>query len=375
MVIRRTIQAHIEKKLFKQKVIIVYGARRVGKTTLLSSLRGQYEKESVYYNCDEPDIRRSLTEVTSTELKSLIGKRKIIFIDEAQRVKNIGITLKLIVDNFPQIQVVATGSSSFDLSNEVVEPLTGRKYEFYLFPFSLRELGQIYSPLEINRLLEKRIIKGMYPEVVLKEEEDEEILKEISRSYLYKDILQYQNLKNPEMLEKLLQALALQVGSEVSYNELGSLLGVDKKTVQRYVEILEKAFIIFRLRPYSRNLRKELSKLRKIYFFDTGVRNAIINNLNPLDLRQDTGSLWENFLIAERIKQNLNLGQGKNIYFWRTGDKEIDYLEEEGEKLSGFEFKWRKEKVKKPKLFLETHPKSKFQLINRENYHEFINLF
>ena len=373
MIIKRQIQERVEKVFFKGKAVVIYGARQVGKTTLIQMIQKKYPGKSVYLNCDEPDVREDLTNTTSTEIRTLIGNKKLVFLDEAQRVKNIGLTLKLMVDNFPKIQVVATGSSSFDLSNQIVEPLTGRKYEFFLYPFSLGELKQIFSKREIKRLLARRIVLGMYPEVVKKESESEIILKEITRSYLYKDVLQYRQIKNPELLEKLLQALALQVGNEVSYNELANLLGLDKKTVATYIQILEKAFIVFRLRPYARNLRKELTKLRKIYFYDTGVRNALINNLNPLRLRSDVGPLWENFLISERIKANHNYGLEPNIYFWRTHQQqEIDYLEETGGKLFAFEFKWGNKKAKEPSIFAKTYPKSQWQLVNQDNYEGFL---
>ena len=285
---------------------------------------------NLYINCDELDIKDALTNKTSTELKYFIGNRKLVIIDEAQRVKNIGLTLKLLADNFPNIQIIATGSSSFELSNSVIEPLTGRKLEFYLYPLSAGELKTIYSDLEINRLLENLIIYGMYPEIVLDGDNREVSLKELARSYSYKDISTYQNIKNHDALIKLLQALALQAGSEVSYNELSNLLGIDKKTVENYIQILEKAFIIFRLTSFNTNKRNELKRLRKIYFYDTGIRNALINNLNPLNLRQDTGALWENYIISERIKFLKNSGMDRRSYFWRTLIKqEVDYIEEE----------------------------------------------
>ncbi|MCL5985505.1 MAG: ATP-binding protein, partial [Actinobacteria bacterium] len=338
MIIKRAIQDNIESNLFKQKVIIIYGARRVGKTTLIKEIQKKFTTISLYLNCDEPDIREALMDKTSTELKSFIGNKKLVIIDEAQRVRNIGLTLKLLVDNYPDIQIIATGSSSFELSNQIIEPLTGRKYEYFLYPFSAIEMKKIYSTLEIDRLIEKRIIFGMYPEIVLNESDNERNLKEIARSYLYEDALQYQSIRNPEVLEKLLQALALQIGNEVSYNELSNFVGIDKKTVQKCISILEKAFVIFRLNPFSRNLRNELKKLRKIYFFDTGIRNALINNLNLLSLRNDAGVLWENFLVAERLKNNSNNFASKNIYFWRTHQKEeIDYIEEEAGKINAFE--------------------------------------
>ncbi len=373
MIIKRTIQKKIESSLFKKKVVIIYGARQVGKTTLVKAILEKIPQDSGYFNCDEPDIRSALTEKTSTELKAFFGRKKFVVLDEAQRVKNIGLTLKLLVDNFPEMQVIATGSSSFELSNKVSEPLTGRKYEHHLYPFSLEELKDIYSDLEINRLLERMMVFGMYPGIALAETNTEIELKELSKSYLYKDALQYQYIKSPEVLEKLLQALALQIGSEVSYNELSSLLGIDKNTVAVYIRILESAFIIFRLNPFSRNLRNELKKLRKIYFYDLGVRNVLINNLNPLELRQDTGALWENFMISERLKHNNNHNIGVNAYFWRTKQKqEIDYLEETGGKLSGFEFKWKKDRVRFPKPFLESYPGTKIELVTKDNYWKFL---
>jgi len=374
-IIKRAIQDRIESKLFKKKAIVLYGVRQVGKTTLIKEIQKKFLEDSLYLNCDEPDIREFLTDVTSTEIKSFIGGKKLILLDEAQRVKNIGLSLKLIVDNYPEMQVIATGSSSFDLSNEIIEPLTGRKYEFYLYPFSIKELLPEYSFQQIERILEKRIILGMYPEVVQSgQNEAGALLKNIARSYLYKDVLQYQHIKNPDILEKLLQALALQVGKEVSYNELASLVGINKKTVENYIQLLEKAFVIFRLRPFSRNLRKELTKLRKIYFFDTGIRNTLIKNLNPVRLRNDVGELWENFLISERLKNNSNCGKDANVYFWKTHQQqEIDFLEEYSGRLTGYEFKWRAKKVRFPKSFTRAYPDSKLKAINRENIKDFLS--
>ncbi len=373
--LKRFLQNRIEKSFFKGKAIIIYGARQVGKTTLINEIQKKYTSDSLYLNCDEPDIRNELTEATSTSLKSIVRAKKLIFIDEAQRVKNIGVTLKLLVDNFPEKQIVATGSSSLDLSNEVVEPLTGRKYEFQLFPFSFSELSQKYSKLELKRILEKKIISGMYPEIEEKPDETEVLLKSLSSSYLYKDILQYQDIRRPELLEKLLTALALQIGSEVSYNELSSSLGVTKQTIANYIQLLEKCFVILRISHFSRNLRNELKKMRKIYFCDTGIRNALINNFNPFHLRADVGQLWENFMISERLKHNMNNGINCNIYFWRTHQQqEIDYLEERNGMLTGFEFKWKKGKTRLPKLFLNTYPGSKIESINSQNFEDFIGI-
>lgn len=372
MIVQRVIQAEIEKNLFKGKAIIVYGARQVGKTTLVAQIKQKYPEQSLYLNCDEPDIREQLTDKTSTELMAFIGENKLVVIDEAQRIKNIGLTVKLLVDNAKRLQIIATGSSSFDLSNEIVEPLTGRAYEFTLYPLSIEELLTVHNKLEVNRLLERMIVFGMYPEVVIRTNETEKILKTLTRNYLYKDVLEYQHIKNPDFLEKLLQALALQIGSEVSYNELSNLLGIDKKTIASYIRILEQAFIIYTLKPFSRNLRKELGKLRKIYFCDTGIRNALINNFNPLSLRQDTGQLWENFLITERMKYYANHGKSADFYFWRTwSQQELDLVEETGGKLSAFEFKWGEKVPRKPKAWLGAYPESKYTLINRSNFMQF----
>ena len=371
--IKRTIQSRLEDKFFKGKVIILYGPRQVGKTTLVKEIQKKNLSNSIYFNCDEPDIREKLESKTSTFLKELIGDKKIIIIDEAQRVKNIGITLKLIIDNFKDVQVIATGSSSFDLANKTTEPLTGRKYEFYLYPFSIEELNPEKNKIEIDRTIENRMIYGFYPEVIIKSAEAEENIKLIAKSYLYKDILQYQNIKNPNILEKLLQSLALQVGNEVSYNELSNFLDIDKRTVANYIEILKKAFVIFELKPFSRNLRNELRKLRKIYFFDNGVRNALINNFNSLDRRNDAGQLWENFIISERVKINSNHGNDYNMYFWRTHDKkEIDYLEEKNGKLYGYKIKLGSGRLSGVKLFLDTYPDSEFKVIKKDNYNELI---
>ncbi|MCG2686606.1 ATP-binding protein [Candidatus Parcubacteria bacterium] len=373
--IPRTIQKNIEKSLFKGKIVVIYGARQVGKTTLVQEIIKKYPNDANYFNCDETDVRQALADKTSTELKSFLGNKKLIILDEAQRVINIGLTLKLMIDNFPQIQIIATGSSSFELSNKVVEPLTGRKYEFYLYPFSVAELKGFYSDLEINRLLEQRIIFGMYPEIVTSNDEIKNKLKILAGSYLYKDILVFDKIKHSEAINKLLQGLALQIGNEVSYNELAQTAGINKKTVETYMQILEKAFIIFRLNPFSRNLRNELKKLRKVYFYDIGIRNALINNFNSLNLRQDVGALWENFMISERMKYNQNNNKNANIYFWRTQDgKEIDYLEDTSGKLTGFEFKWGKDKLRTPKIFLETYTGAKVELINKENYQRFVGL-
>ncbi len=374
--VKREIQNNIEARLFKGKLIIIFGARQVGKTTLIKEIGKQYPEDQIYFNCDEPDVRDILTNATSTKLKNLIGTRKFILIDEAQRVKNIGITLKLFADQLKDIQVIATGSSSFELSNEINEPLTGRKYEFTLYPFSVRELSSEFGWLETNRLLEERIIYGMYPEIVINPDEKKELLKEITRSYLFKDILSYEGIRKPELLEKLLMALAAQIGYEVSYNELAGTIGIDKDTVRKYLDILEKAFVIFRLHPFSRNIRTEITKMHKIYFYDTGVRNALVSNFNNLSLRNDKGALWENFLIAEKLKMNAAVNVSPKTYFWRTSQQqEIDYIEEDEGKLSAYEFTWNVNKKKKiPSTFLNSYKINFSQIINTENFGSFLGI-
>ena len=371
--IKRTIQDAIEQSLFKGKAIIIYGARQVGKTTLIRAIQQETAVPSIYLNCDEPDIRRALSDKTSTELKMLIGNNRLVLIDEAQRVGTIGLAIKLLTDTVPDIQVIATGSSAFELSSRMEEPLTGRKREFRLYPFSLTELGQIYSPIEVGRIVERCLIFGLYPEIINAPETAETALREIAGSYLYKDILAFQQIRNPEALERLVQSIALQIGNEVSYNALARQVGVDKKTIESYLRILEQSFIIFRLGSFSRNLRNELKKSRKIYFVDTGARNAVINNLNPPDLRGDSGGLWENFVIAERMKRNHNQRLFPNCYFWRSHQKqEVDYLEELNGALRGYEIKWRGKRFKVPAGFRAAYPDCPVSLINRENLTGFV---
>jgi predicted AAA+ superfamily ATPase len=371
--IRRTIQDAIEKALFNGKAIVVYGARQVGKTTLLKSIQEGYGEPSIFLNCDEPDIRRSLSRRTSTELSAIVGKNRLVLVDEAQRVPEIGVTLKLMADTLPNVQVVATGSSAFELSNRVVEPLTGRKREFRLYPFSLAELGQLHSPLEIGRIIDRLLVHGLYPEVVTVPDRAGETLRELSRSYLYKDLLAFQQVRNPESLERLIQSLALQAGSEVSYNELAGQAGIDKKTVESYLRILEQSFVVFRLGSFSRNQRNEIKKSRKVFFIDTGLRNAVVNNLNPPELRADVGALWENFVICERMKANHNRGRFPNTWFWRShGKQEIDYLEEEGGTMRGFEIKWKEKRLRVPAAFSDAYPDCPVELVHRENLLEFL---
>lgn len=372
--IQREIEKLIEERLFKGKAILLFGPRQVGKTTSVRSILTKNDQKCLFLNGDEADVRESLENTTSTKLSLLFGENKIVFIDEAQRIKGIGITLKLITDVLKDVQVIATGSSAFDLANEIQEPLTGRKYEFQLLPISFQEMVKHHGILEEKRLLEQRMVFGYYPEIVVNPNNAEENLKLLSNSYLYKDLLTLEQIKKPALLGKILKALALQVGSEVSYNEISRLVNGDFHTVEKYIDLLEKAYVIFTLPAFSKNVRNEIKKGRKIYFYDNGVRNAIISNFNSLSSRTDVGALWENFLISERMKYLVynNLDAWK--YFWRTtAQQEIDYLEELNGKMTAYEFKWNpNKKVKFPKTFTSAYPEANTALITPKNFEEFV---
>ena len=374
--ISRELEKQLVQYVFRGKIIMLSGARQVGKTTLIEMLLQKRKEKVLYLNADETDVRELLTDTTSTSLKSIVGNHKIIFIDEAQRVKNIGITLKLFADQIKDVQVIVTGSSSFDLASEINEPLTGRKYEFMLFPLSFSEMVEHHGQLEEKRLLEHRLIYGYYPEIVTKPGEEKELLKLLANSYLYRDLLTLEQIKKPVLLEKILRALALQLGSEVSYNEVAQLVNADQETVEKYIDLLEKSFVLFRLPAFSHNVRNEIKKGKKIYFYDNGIRNAIIGNFNLLISRNDTGALWENFLISERMKylyyHNINVKR----YFWRTvQQQEIDYIEEQERKLSAYEFKWNKKaRAKFPKTFIRAYPDSETHLVTQGNFENFLGL-
>ncbi|OFX27508.1 MAG: ATPase [Bacteroidetes bacterium GWA2_31_9] len=371
--LERKIETQIQEYLFKGKAIILLGPRQTGKTTLIKKILSKYISETLFLDGDDPTVFQILNRPNTQQLKQIIGKHTIIFIDEAQRINDIGLTSKIIIDQFPDVQLILSGSSAFELSQQTNEPLTGRKYTFFLSPISWEEWQNNIGYLKAEQDVENRLVFGFYPDVLNNEKEPVRILKELTDSYLYKDIFMYGNLKKPEEIQKLLQAIAYQVGSEVSLRELGEIVGLDPKTIERHITILERAYVIFRLYPFSRNLRNEIKSNRKIYFYDNGIRNAVINQLQPLPARQDIGILWENFLISERMKflnyNNINA----NRYFWRTlQQQEIDYIEEINGKLFAYEFKWNeKRKVKFSKTFTENYSSENY-IINRSNFREFV---
>lgn len=371
--IERTIKSNIEKRLNSGRAIVVLGPRQVGKTTLLKSICetiGSYK----FFDADQPTDRTLLQNQDLPALKQAIGNEKLVFIDEAQRVKNIGLTLKIIIDQLPDVQLLVSGSSSLELSNEISEPLTGRKWEFNLYPISWGELVNSSNSFEAQKQLPIRLIYGMYPDVINFSGDEITVLNELTSSYLYRDLLQYEAIRKPQLISKLLTALAFQLGNEVSLNELAQLLEVAKETVNTYIDLLEKAFIIFRLQPLSRNLRNEINTNRKIYFYDNGVRNAIIGDFKPVNLRQDMGALWENFLISERMKKLRYENSWAKTYFWRTyQQQEIDYVEEKDGEFFAYEIKWNaKSKKKFPTSFIEAYKPKIQQVIHPDNFMEFL---
>jgi len=374
--IPRKLELTIHSKLFKGKAIIVLGPRQTGKTTLLKQIAARQDEAILWLDADEPIVRSQLTNANISDLKLIIGKNKILILDEAQQIRNIGTTLKLIIDHIPEVQLLVSGSSALDLAEGITEPLTGRKYEYYLYPLSYLELVNHYGYLEEKKLLEQRLLYGSYPEVVTNSNNMKEILGLLAGSYLYKDIFKYKDLRRPELLESLLQSLALQLGSQVSYHELGKIIGADTETVQRYIGLLEKTFVIFRLRAFSRNIRNEIKKSRKIYFWDNGIRNALISNFNPLNLRTDKGALWENYLVSERMKHIHYNEIFANRYFWRTQQQqEIDYIEERDGILHAYEIKWKTtSKPRAPLTFTKAYPDYHFELLTTENYEPFLGL-
>ncbi len=372
--IKRRLQRVIERYLFSGKTILLTGARQVGKTTLLKNIPKLNTDNALWLNGDNPDDRVLLNNINSTKAKELFPPQSIVVIDEAQRIDNAGLTLKIIHDNCRQIQLIATGSSSFELTDKIKESMTGRKWTFRLYPVSLSELIDNTNILEVLRSLETRMIYGSYPEVITNPGNEKAVLRELVSDYLYKDVFSLKEVRKPDVLEKLLQALAFQTGNQVSNRELSRLIQVDKDTIDRYLYLLEEAYIIFRLRSFSRNLRSEIKRSKKVYFYDVGIRNAIINQYSPLVLRNDVGALWENLMIVERLKKSEYNSDYCNRYFWRTSrQQEIDYLEEADGKLSAFEFKWSTSKsVRPPVPFIKTYPDAQFTVVTKENFLDFI---
>lgn len=369
MIYKRTLQKTIEKHLYKGKIIVLYGARQVGKTTLSKIILETSGKKGRYLSGDNPSVVANLSNRNIEELKNYIGSFELVILDEAQRIENIGITLKLLIDNYPEMQIIATGSSSFDLANKISEPLTGRSWVFHLQPLSFLEITNNDRSIT-TQTLERMLIYGSYPGIWNMSDIDAaNALTELSSNYLFKDLLEYETLKKAPLLTKLLQALALQVGHEVSLRELSNLLEVDIKTVERYIFLLEQTFVIYRLPALKRNPRNEVGKLRKIYFTDLGLRNALIRNFNERNLRNDIGALWENFCINERVKINDYAEYRPNYYFWRSySQKEIDLVEEYGGQMYTFEFKWKDGRTKLPSEFNTLYPKNHFLEVNATNF-------
>lgn len=372
--IKRLLEEKITKDFNKDKIIVILGPRQVGKTTLIDSLQKQF-KHSMRLNCDDYDDALAIQDKTSTELRELLNGYDAVFIDEAQRVHDIGLTLKKIGDlKLHDTQIIVTGSSSLELASGINEPATGRLWEYRLYPLSMSELAQESSIHEQQRLLPQRLVYGLYPEVVTAPDVAKRTLMTLTESYLYKDLLSYKGIRKPEIIQKLVLALALQIGSEVSYNELSNLLGIDRETVENYIDLLEKCYVIFRLNSFSGNLRTEIKKGKKIYFYDNGIRNAIISNFAPLEKRTDNGALWENFVISERVKHNAYSESYARLYFWRTQTQsEVDLIEIEDGQMSAYEFKWNtKKKPKVPSSFSNTYPDTQYNVITPDNFWTFV---
>lgn len=377
MKIRRYLLAQIKEMLYPGKVLVLYGPRQVGKTTLAKDLLAAVSLRSRFVNADELIYRDALASQNRQRLGEVLGDAELLIIDEAQRVLNIGLNLKILIDSFPNAVILATGSASFDLANKISEPLTGRTLTFTMYPASYAELGLAYGVLETRSQLERWLIWGGYPAVATLDDPAlrQRLLGEIVGAYLFRDILEHEGLRRADKIADLLRLLAFQIGQEVSLAELAASLGLSRPTVERYLDLLEKVFVIFRVGGFSRNLRKEITKNSRYYFFDNGVRNSLVQNFNSLNLRQDTVQLWENYLMVERRKANQAAKRAANTYFWRTYDqKEIDCIEEHGGKLYGYEFKWGSKPLtgKTQREFLKTYPGSELVTINPQNFEDFL---
>ncbi|MBW1779012.1 MAG: ATP-binding protein [Deltaproteobacteria bacterium] len=367
--------SNLKEAVTPGKVVVIYGPRRVGKTTLLKKFLESVDEKYLLVNGDDIIVRQYLESQSTEKLRDFVGNHDMLLVDEAQYINRIGLNLKIIVDTLPSLRIIATGSSSFDLAKDIGEPLTGRKKVLKLLPLAQMEIAEIEKPHQTKANLDSRLIYGTYPEVVIMRSntEREAYLRELLSSYLLKDILQLEGIRHADKLQRLVQLLAFQIGREVSLSELGRQLGMSKNTVERYLDLLEKVFVVYRRSGFSRNLRKEIVKNQRYYFYDNGIRNALINNFNPLKIRNDIGELWENYVITERLKKQEYRRQSVNAYFWRTYDKkEIDLVEEHRGVLSGFEIKWNPRPGKPPKAWTDAYPNATFERINRENYLPFI---
>ncbi len=374
--IKRSLEQELKSRLFAGKALIIYGPRQCGKTTLIKHLTDEYGNDVLWLNGDNPDTRSALTAATSAAWRRIIGTKKILVIDEAQRIDNIGLSLKLVTDELPDVQIIASGSSAFELMNRTAEPLTGRKFEFQLWPLSFAEMCAENGLLAEKQERERRLLFGSYPDIINNPGDEEIRLGELAGSYLFKDIYALDGLRRTSILDKLIRSLAMQIGSEVNYNELAGLTGADNKTVERYIDLLIRCCVIFPLGAYSGNLRNEIKKGKKLYFCDLGIRNAVINNFTPLDSRSDAGGMWENYLILERQKKNLNSPFPPRPFFWRTiapQNNEVDYLEERNGELSAWEIKSNpNKKVQIPQTFRKAYPNASTAVITPENFDDFL---
>ncbi|MBL7797361.1 MAG: ATP-binding protein [Saprospiraceae bacterium] len=374
--IPRSIADQVRNDLFQsQKVVIIYGPRQVGKTTLVRQLIRELTLKSLEVNADQIRYHEAFAGRDLSKMQAVIGDAQLLFLDEAQNIPDIGINLKILHDSLPGLKIIATGSSSFELANRLQEPLTGRTWTYSLYPIAVQELATLHTPFELAQQTESFLRFGMYPDVLQAIGDEAKIrqLRELASAYLYKDVLQLSSIKHADKLVRLLKLLAFQAGSPVSLHELGKSLEMNHETVNSYIDLLEKGFIVFRLSAFSRNLRKEVTKMSKVYFYDTGIRNSLIDNFNPLELRHDTGALWENFLVAERRKKVEYQRLFGSAYYWRTySGAELDYVEERAGQLLGFEFKWKNTRAKAPATWFETYPQSTFECIHRDNFLEFV---
>lgn len=372
--IARHIKPQLNKWYFKDKALLLIGPRQVGKTTLLKQIANEQDAEAIWLDADLPDVREQLNNPTLAQIKATIGSYKFVIIDEVQRLSNPGLLLKIMVDNFSDVQFIATGSSSLEISETIFEPLTGRHILFNLYPFSLYELYPTKSPFQIEQTMDFHMVYGMYPEITQKQDVAETLLQNLAEQYLYKDVLIWKDIRKPELLDKLLKLLAYQIGSEVNNHELANALNVQSETIESYIDLLEKSFVIYRLKSYSTNERKEVSKMSKIYFWDNGIRNAVLGNFNPLANRNDHGQLWENFITSERLKHLHYTNSKAKSYFWRNyNQSEVDYVEIENEQLTAYEMKWNTTKNHKvTRAFTNMYPDAQTEIITPKSFVGFV---